>query len=198
VKVDVQDLINFVSFANKMTAIDRAYQLKDTGRKENDAEHSYQLALVSWYLITKHKLPLNVGLCMSYSLVHDLVEIHAGDTFFYSDDSRAADKKTREAAALAEISKEFPDLPELTTLIHDYETRADEESVFVYALDKLLPVVSIYLNDGKPWQEERITLSMLQSKKVDKVALHGITKEYYTQLTKLLVDDELRLFGKTS
>lgn len=193
--VDIQDLLRFISFANKMTAIERAYRLKDSGRKESDAEHSYQLALAAWYLITKHKLKLNLELCLSYSLVHDLVEIHAGDTFFYTTDDGQQTKKAREAAALTEIAKEFPDIPDLEKLIHAYEERRDEESVFIYALDKLLPVANVYLNDGKPWQEENVTLAMLQSKKTDKVALHPLTKEYYDQLSHLLESDELRLFG---
>src|SRR5215217_6371646 len=105
-------------------------------RNETDTEHSYSLAMTAWFL-TQDLPHLETDKCIRYALAHDLVEIHSGDTFAYDKDvHRHASKTERERLALAKIQHEWPDFLQMTEAIIDYETRADIESRFIYALDK--------------------------------------------------------------
>jgi hypothetical protein len=95
-------------------------------------------------------------------------------------------KPEREAAALKQLEQDWPDFPALTELIHEYETKDSEEAKFIYALDKIMPIMLIYLGKGYTWQKEKITLEQLDAVKRDKVALSPGIKVYYDQLFGLL------------
>lgn len=98
----------------------------NTQFQKSSAEHSYQLALVAWYLITKHKLPLDLTLVIKYSLIHDLTKEDA--------------KK--------ELEIKFPDFRDVHHLINSHSKKAYEESKFVYALDKLIPLLHDHKNNN--------------------------------------------------
>lgn len=88
---------------------------------------------------------------LPYALVHDLAEIYAGDTPVYSDPVTRAAKPKRERAARAELHQKFGnDFPWLLKYLDDYVAMKDEESKFVYALDKILPHVSVIIADYHP------------------------------------------------
>ena len=118
------------------------------GFRENDAEHSYSLAMMAWYLITTAKLDLDLNLAMKYALAHDLVEVYAGDTHAFGSSPAKASKKLREELALNLLRGEYPEFPAIPELIHAYEAREDVEAKFVYGLDKLMPSIMIYLNES--------------------------------------------------
>jgi len=109
-------------------------------QKENDVEHSYALAMAGWFL-APYFPHLDESKIIRYALAHDLVEIHAGDTFAYGEQQHIDTKKAREQAAAEQLSREWPDFPDLHEAIRDYEERADAEAKFVYALDKIMPAL---------------------------------------------------------
>lgn len=132
---------------------------------------------------------------IKYALVHDLVEIYAGDTFIYSTDEALLNSQTkREQAAAARLTEEFPEFADLHLLIARYERRADKESKFVYALDKVLPVLNIYLDNGRTWKKKGITLQMLVDAKQSKAAVSSAVAGYFRELVTLLKEHEKQLF----
>ena len=195
--MDLQKLLHFVRFSQLFREVERKVLIKKSQRPEGDAEHSFQLALVAWYLIDSNKLHLNTDRVIKYALVHDLVETYAGDTPMNSKDKEYLESKAeREKAAEIKIQKEFPEFPELIQSLHDYEKRKDNESKFVYALDKLLPPLNIYLEDGYSWKMNDVSLDLIITSKKEKIIISLEIKNYFDQLVELLKKDENRLFNK--
>ncbi|OGI20017.1 MAG: hypothetical protein A3J06_00405 [Candidatus Moranbacteria bacterium RIFCSPLOWO2_02_FULL_48_19] len=142
-----QELLEYIQFLNKFTAIKRTVKVSEEDRLESDSEHSYQLALVGWYVSEKLGLDLKKDLILKYALVHDLVEVYAGDTDPYNHSQDfIASQKEREEGALEKIKKKLPDFQSLHEAIEKYESLTDKEAKFVYLLDKILPVINTYLS----------------------------------------------------
>ena len=193
---DISKLLSFIEFTKKFKEVERAIIWKHDNRKENDSEHSFQLALVGWYVAETNKLNLNSDAIIRYALVHDLVEIYAGDTPIHTEDNEYKESKhaREEEEALIQIEKELKEFPELTEWIKKYETREDEEARFVYALDKLIPVINIYLDKGHSWHKNSITYTMLINNKEDKIALSPEIAHYWELLKDILKKDAKWLF----
>src|SRR3989344_6781029 len=104
----MDELLRFVKLTQEFKAVRRMVILAKENREENDAEHSYQLATVAWYLISTQGLKLDLGLALRYALVHDLVEVYAGDTPAvqkgYEETKRT--KQEREEKAALRLRKE--------------------------------------------------------------------------------------------
>ena len=182
----IDRLIELQKFLNNFHAIERVIHLsKDSERRENDTEHSYTLAMLTWYL-AQYFPELDTNTCIRMALVHDLVEIYAGDTFTFGDKAMLASKAERELRALEKIEKEWPDFKELTKDIREYEALNTPESCFVYALDKLVPVIVIYLGGGKTWHDYSITLEDLRNNKKDKIAKSPQSVYYFESLFEIL------------
>jgi 5'-deoxynucleotidase YfbR-like HD superfamily hydrolase len=123
----------------------------DDKRRENDAEHSFSLGIAALCLAPLMNDQLDVSLVCAYALVHDLEEIYAGDTPIYSDPTMRAAKAEREKAARIELNRRFGGrFPWLTRYIEDYAALSDNESKFVYALDKILPHATVILGRHHP------------------------------------------------
>jgi len=154
--------------------------------QENDTEHSYNLAMTAWYL-SKWFPELNKDFLIRYSLAHDLVEIHAGDTYTYGTESELSSKKTREAKALKKLEADWEDFGDMTAAIHAYENRRDAESQFVYALDKIMPMMMVYIHNGYSWKKEGVTVDMLHRSNIEKISLSLEILPYYEALRTLLL-----------
>ncbi len=192
-EADLQQLLSFVEFTHLAHKVERVARINGMDRYANMVEHSYQLALIAWYLVEKEGLALNKDLVLRYALVHDLVEVYAGDTYFY-DSEAAKTKEKREQEALRTLKKTIPEFKELHETISEYEKKNDSESRFVYALDKIIDPLNIYLEGGKLWHEKKITLPMLIEKKVNKVKLNPTVQEYFDTLVEQLKEQEAQLF----
>lgn len=119
-------------------------------RFENDAEHSFLLAALGCALAREHDLDL--GKISQYALVHDLVEVHAGDTTIWASAEHLASKEKREAEALKVIRRRFSaTFPWVAETIEEYERMDDAESCFVYALDKIIPYIVMIATDHQPY-----------------------------------------------
>jgi putative hydrolases of HD superfamily len=124
---------------------------------------------------------LDIEKILKYALSHDIVELHAGDTYVF-DTAAVATKEQREYDASEQLKLEWPDFPELTDYADGYAKKLDPEARFVYAIDKLLPIIMIELDDAKKvWRDKEITLAMERS---NKVTIHQseIMSPYYDLL----------------
>ena len=193
----LHDILEFAKCMNAFSSVTRMCYKPGTEKRENDVEHSYSLAMLAWYIAVHTDSKLDSNLVIKYALIHDLVEVYAGDTFLYSKNQLAHDtKKEREEEARIRIEKEFPLFTDLHTTILNYEKREDRESHFVYVLDKLHPVFQLYLDNGRIWKEEGVTLDMLLAKKKDKLVLYPELLPYWEELEALLREKEDALFCK--
>ena len=189
-------LLSFAKILGELQAVERVIRVRGGDRWENDVEHSYSLAMLAWYILDTEKLPLDRDRVFRYALAHDLVEVYAGDTYLYSEDKELlTSKPERERLAAERLLAEFPEVPEMHAAISGYVTKEDPESRFVYALDKIEPMIKIYLDGGRTWKEKGITLEMAYKSKKDKVALSPEIQPYFDELMALLKKEEKELFG---
>jgi len=186
-KPTVERLLNFHRMLLKFSEIERVIDIKRGGKliQESDSEHSYNLALMAWYLASYFP-ELSAPKVVLYALVHDLVEVHAGDTFVFADQDTLDSKAAREAAAQKQLATEWPDFPDLHTAIREYEDRSTPEAKFTYALDKFIPVLTIYLNDGYTWHDRNILLEQLDKEKRHKMSEYPELLTYWDKLYDLL------------
>ncbi len=134
----------------KFGRVDRATMHPD-GVPESDTDHTVMLGVISCALAAKFSHQLDLGKIAQFALVHDLVEIYAGDvnTFVSSGRSTRQEKLEREHAALELLASKFGGtLPWLPTTISQYESQSTAEAKFVWAIDKLLPAVVNVVNEG--------------------------------------------------
>lgn len=181
----MDQLLQFVRFTHQFQQIKRTIYATGEDRNENDSEHSFQLALVGWYLVETQEFPLDVGKVIKYALVHDLVEVYAGDTFYYAKKEEKSLKQNREGEALQKIKDNFAEFPEIYSLISSYQIKKDPESRFIYALDKIMPVINIYLDKGKSWQRDKISYAMVRTKD-EKIALSIEGKKIWEAVTTMV------------
>lgn len=196
---DVSHLLQIFRLTHVFQRIERRLHVTGVDRWENDAEHSYQLAFIAWYIVQKEQLPLRLDKIFMYSIAHDLVEVYAGDTFAHDRDAAVhASKAERERLAAIQLQNEFADFPELHEAIQGYEHLVDEESRLVYALDKILPPTNIYIDGGRTWRELGITYEMIAKAKADKVAVSPVIKKYWDVILASILKEESALFGSST
>ena len=182
----LRSLLDFVEFTHLFQQVKRIVLVNGEERWENDAEHSYQLSLTAWYLVEHNKLNLDLNKIVLLALVHDLPEAYAGDTYIFDEQTVLDGKQKREAEAVQLLKKNFPDFSSLHELMAEYEARKTPESRFIYALDKLLPVLNIYLDRGRTWQKKGITLEQLFQAKNDKISISSDLFPYWKELAAIL------------
>ena len=191
-----EQLIDFINFTHEFREVIRVARSPHGTRFENDTEHSYQLAMTAWFLIEQNKLKLNKEICFMYALAHDLVEIYAGDTYVL-DEENIISKHKREKEALKKIKNRFPNFKNLTRMIERYEKREDKESKFIYALDKLIPPIQIYLEEGKLFKEKKISLEDVIRIKKGKINLSKHIDKYWQELLIEIIKNKDNLFLKS-
>ena len=186
--IDIHRLLEFQKLLDQFSQVERRNQRKHNGQyiAENDTEHSYNLAMTAWYLAQWFP-DINKDLVIRYALVHDLVEVHAGDTFTYGPEDKLASKEQREQEALLKLEQDWGDFKDMTEAIHAYEERSDAESRFIYALDKVMPIMMIYIHDGYSWNIDEVTVKMLHDAKAAKIKLSPEITPYFDQLHDLLL-----------
>jgi len=193
--LDLSKILDFVHLLDKFRKVERMLYVQGEDRHENDVEHSYNLAMLAWYITESHDLDLDKDKVLKYALVHDFVEVYAGDTYIYSTNKDELNSKVdREKKAAERLQKELPEFKGLHKLISIYEKKGDKESRFIYALDKIQPVLNIYTDGGRIWKEKEITIEMLVEHKKDKVALSPEIASCFEELITLLKKEEKQLF----
>lgn len=193
INLSLDDMMQFSALMLRLQDVVRAIHVPGRDAKENDVEHSYHLAMMGWYLNVSGVLGYNTDSLVRYALIHDLAEAYAGDVSALDSVGRIG-KPQREAAALARIRAEFPMAEEIVQAVHNYEILADDEAKFIYALDKLMPMVMVYMADGRTWREEKQGFAVMHECQAPKIAISEPVNQLYDQLKDLLLRRP-QLFG---
>ena len=151
----------FFMEADLLKGVERRNRLADGSRRENTAEHSWHLGIAALVLAPFASEPVDVATAVAMALVHDIVEIDAGDTFAYDDADGAATKQAREEAAADRL---FGLLPAATgqrfrELWDEYERGDTAEARFVMAVDRLAPMMLNLAEGASTWREHGISRS---------------------------------------
>ena len=153
----------FFMEADRLKGVERRNRLADGSRRENTAEHSWHLGIAALVLAPFAAEPVDLGIAVAMALVHDIVEIDAGDTFAYDVAEAAATKEAREQAAADRL---FGLLPAETgirfrELWDEYERGDTPEARFVMAVDRLAPMMLNLAEGASTWREHGITRSQV-------------------------------------
>lgn len=184
----VEKLLDFVSFTHEIRSVKRAMWVKDEEIYENDSEHGYQIAMVALYIIEEKNLDLDMYKCMAIALVHDVLEVYSGDTHTFGPREHIETKQERELLARKKLKERYPQLEFMHQLIDEYEERETKESKFIYALDKLVPILNNYLDDGRNWKKDDISFDDHVRNKTSKVALDPVVSGYFNDIMTILKD----------
>lgn len=150
--------IAFALEIDKVKNIFRQTHLSSHGRRENDAEHSWHMAVMAYLLKEYANEEVDIAKVMLMCLLHDIVEIDAGDTYAY-DEEGLKTQKAREDAAKERIFSILPEeqKAEFTALFDEFEAYETPEAKFVHAIDNLQPLILNDSNNGGDWLEHHVT-----------------------------------------
>ena len=167
----------FIREIDKEKFIGRQTYLTDGERKENDAEHAWHMALMTVLLAEYSNEPLDVLKTVTMLLIHDLVEIDAGDTYAYDEEA----KKTQRERELKGAERIFGILPpdqgeKLRALWDEFEAGETKEAKFAITLDKTQPIMLNDATDGRAWME------------------HGVKKEQIMARNKKTPDGSVKIW----
>jgi putative hydrolase of HD superfamily len=184
-------IMGFIREVDKLKSVFRKTLLMNGSRYENDAEHSWHLALMAMLLgeYANAKV-LNLARVIEMVLVHDLVEIDAGDTYCY-DDAGNASKVERERKAADRV---FGLLPEdhgrrLRALWEEFEERRTPESRFAAALDRVQPLMHNYFTNGVVWRNHGIISDKVRERNHHVTDGSTVLWEYADRLIRQAVED---------
>lgn len=181
-KLKLANLERFIHLLHEVERVKRYVHRPGETMPGNTGEHTFELALLCWYIAKVEELNLNQEKIIKYALAHDLVEAYAGDTPAYDKEGQK-DKAKREHEAYLRITKDFSEFEELSKIIADYEIKADEESVFVYAVDKLIDPLGVSLETKVThWKEKGVTYQDMRDYKDYKISKHPLIQEYWEAL----------------
>ncbi len=155
---EMADRLRFVYELDELKSVLRQTVLADGSRRENSAEHSWHLAMTAMAMAPHAAESIDLERVIRILLVHDIVEIDAGDVFIY-DDAARAQKEAEEAVAAERIFGLLPE-PQATdfrALWDEYEARETPESQFAYSCDRLQPLLLNLAIDGGSWKAHGIT-----------------------------------------
>lgn len=161
----INQLLRFTAEVDKMTGISRRTMLLNKSRRENDAEHSWHIAVMA--MLFKDYAPegCDVARAVQMCIVHDLVEIYAGDTFAY-DVSANFGKEEREKAAADRLFGELPEHlgKQFRILWEEFDKMETPDAKYAAAMDRLQPFLHNTLTDGQTWKEGKPSVDMVEKR----------------------------------
>ena len=151
--VKLDELLKFTAVIDKMTSVIRRTTLLDKSRLENDAEHSWHIAMMALFFKDYFVEKVDVHHAVELLLMHDLVEIYAGDTFAYDVEANKT-KKDREALAAQKIADLLPKEYSVYYLscYQEFEDKFTSEAKYADCMDKLQPFLHNALTEGFTWK----------------------------------------------
>lgn len=154
----LQKQLTFALEIDKAKNIFRQTHLSGHGRRENDAEHSWHMAVMAYLLREHSNEEVDIAKVMLMCLLHDIVEIEAGDTYAY-DAEGLKTQKERENAAKEKIYSLLPEdqKKELMSIVDEFDAYTTAEAKFAHAMDTLQPLMLNHSNDGGDWREHKVT-----------------------------------------
>lgn len=177
--------LDFALEVDKEKNIFRQTHLSGHGRNENDAEHAWHMALMAYLLKEYSNEPVDIAKVMLMCLIHDVVEIDAGDTYAYDADGLKTQKK-REDRAKERIFSLLPEdqKADLIALFDEFEAYETPESKYAHAMDNLQPLILNNSNGGSDWKEHGVTSSQVYGRQ-SKTKL-GSEKLYQEVVDKII------------
>ena len=151
----IHNITDFFYALDELKLVNRKSYITGAERVENSAEHSWHLAMACWAMAEHLPYEYNQEKLIKLALVHDLGEIHAGDTFLYSNERSKADEEERKGIELLQQHIGNP-IPELLTLWDEQEYGESEETKLLKVMDRVLPFLLNIQSDGKAWIENGI------------------------------------------
>lgn len=157
--------LEFALEIDKVKNIFRQTHLSNNGRNENDAEHSWHMAIMAYLLREYSNQEIDIAKTMVMCLIHDLVEIDAGDTYAYDSEGQKT-KKAREDAAKERIFSILPEdqRSELIALFDEFEAYETPEARFAHVMDNLQPIMLNNSNGGNDWKMRGVTASQVSAR----------------------------------
>lgn len=159
--------MEFALEIDKEKNILRQTHLSGHGRRENDAEHAWHMAIMAYLLKEYANEPVDIARVMIMCLIHDIVEIDAGDTYAY-DPENLKTQKAREQAAKERIFALLPEdqRAELTALFDEFEDGDTPESRFAHAMDNVQPLMLNNSNGGGDWIEHGVAAAQVYGRHI--------------------------------
>lgn len=157
--------LKFVAEIDKMTQIFRRTMLVDGSRRENDAEHSWHIAVMALLFTEYVKHKPDVGRAVKMLVVHDLIEIYAGDTFAFDVEGN----KTKEQNEAAAADKLFAQLPteqgaEIRALWEEFDDMKTPDSIYANCMDRIQPFLHNTLTEGATWKEGQVSKKQVEQR----------------------------------
>ena len=181
--------LEFVYELDKLKSINRQTYIADGSKHENDAEHSWHMAVMAYLLREHSNEEVDIAKVMLMCLIHDIVEIDAGDTYAY-DEENLKTQKAREDAAKERIFSILPidQKEELIALFDEFEAGETKESKFAHAMDNLQPLMLNHSNGGSDWREHKVSADKVYKRQ-------GTTKlgsEKLYEVTDQMIKENIR------
>ncbi|MBQ8734318.1 HD domain-containing protein [Anaerotignum sp.] len=181
--------VAFILEADKEKNILRQTHLSGHGRQENDAEHAWHMAMMIYLLKEYANEPIDLAKTMMMALIHDIVEIDAGDTYAY-DAAAMETQAERERLAAERIFGLLPDdqKEELKGLFEEFEAGETAEAKFARTMDNMQPLLLNNSNDGGDWREHQVTRTQIMKRH----ARNQLGSEVIGAYTKELIEENIR------
>lgn len=157
--------LQFLILIDKMKSVYRQTLLADKSRRETDAEHSWHIAMMAMLFAEFAPEGVDKERVIKMCLVHDLVEIYAGDTFCY-DEKAGEDKAEREMRAAQKLFSVLPaeDGEEIKVLWLEFEKQETPDAVFAASLDRFQPLINNFLTDGHTWKKGKVVRPQVEER----------------------------------
>ncbi|MGN0579697.1 MAG: HD domain-containing protein [Ruminococcus sp.] len=182
----LQKQIEFVIEIDKLKNIYRQTYVLGEERKENDSEHSWHIALMAFLLAEYSEKTIDVLKTMKMLLIHDIVEIDAGDTYCYDAEGYKT-KAEREEKAAQRIFGLLPEnqCSELYSLWREFEDGSSDEAKFAAVLDRIQPLILNYTKNGISWKEHDVCKEQVAGR----YSQTAEASEKLTQLAMNIIND---------
>lgn len=177
--------LDFALEIDKEKNIFRQTHLSGHGRRENDAEHAWHMAIMAYLLKEYANEKVDIAKVMLMCLIHDIVEIDAGDTYAYDEEAKKTQKAREEEAKERIFSLLPPDQKkELVALFEEFEKEETPESKFARAMDNLQPLILNNSNGGNDWKEHGVSADQVYQRQMKTKYGSDILYEITDQIIK--------------
>ncbi|RYX86739.1 HD domain-containing protein [bacterium] len=184
--------LRFLLEADKLRLIERQTYIGDNSRRENSAEHSWHLALsLLLFSDAAHAANVNLERAIQIALVHDLVEIYAGDTFVYADAALQLSRIESERAAAERLFGMLDEElgAEFRAIWEEYEFKTSPEARFVGVFDRLCPMLLNFTTHGHAWRANGVSVAQVRERSLPDLEsipeLHAWTDEMLNEAVEL-------------
>lgn len=161
----MQKQIDFILKIDEEKNILRQTHLTNHGRRENDSEHAWHMAIMTYLLKEYANEEIDLAKTMMMCLIHDIVEIEAGDTYAYDEEGKKTQSE-REAKAAEHLYSLLPEdqYKELKVLFEEFEKAETPEAKFAHSMDNFQPLLLNNSNGGGDWREHGVTRSIVETR----------------------------------